>query len=209
MINRLLVGILLVFSVMFGVVTAQDTDVDDQSEVEDVVEDVAEDIGDAVDDIEVETDIDVGDGVQVDENAAGDTVIVIDDQYYAGASFGYPGFNLHFGIDNLADSLDARATLAFNYAGSGFEIQAAGLYVLPIEFQNTLAPLDIYIGGGPVIGLGGGFTLGLNVLGGGEYRLGEVGLPEGGVFLELGPQIDFVGSSNFGYTARTGFNYHF
>ena len=157
-----------------------------------------------------DNDVDIGDGVELEETATGDTTLVVDDQYYAGASIGYPGFNLHFGIDNLADNLDGRATLALNYGGSFLELQAAGLYGLPITLDENLEPLTIYVGGGPVIGIGGGFTLGLNVLGGGEYRLAQVDLPQGGVFLELGPQIDFVGADNvFGYTGRAGFNYHF
>lgn len=157
------------------------------------------------------------DTVEVDETLSGDTAIVIDDSYYAGASIGYPGVNFHFGIDNFTDNLDARATLSLNYAGSFFELGAAALYVLPIDLGDALEsssfnPLDIYLGGGPVLGFGGDFTFGLNLLGGGEYRLGNVGLPEGGVFLELGPQFDVVraeGESAFGYAVRLGFNYHF
>jgi hypothetical protein len=54
-------------------------------------------------------------------------------------------------------------------------------------------------------------TLGLSIdaFVGGEYRLGEIGLPEGGVFLEVGPAVQVVPAFGFGFIGRLGFNYHF
>jgi GTPase len=51
--------------------------------------------------------------------------------------------------------------------------------------------------------------VGLGAFGGVEYRLGELGLPEGGVFLEVGPTSYVVPAFGFGFNGRLGFNYHF
>jgi hypothetical protein len=130
------------------------------------------------------------------------------DQFWIGVSGGFPGAAVHFGFADLADGLDVRANVGFNYAGTtGFAVGVDALYSLPID--TGMSPIDVYVGGGPGLGVGGGLALAINVFGGVEYRLSEVGLPEGGVFLEAGPAIGVLPTFAFGVAARLGFNYYF
>jgi hypothetical protein len=128
--------------------------------------------------------------------------------YWGGVSFGFPGVNVHFGIEDLTPAFDLRANLGFSYFGGGFTLGADALFALPIE---TTAPIDVYAGGGPLIAAGGaaGFGFGINVLAGLEYRLTELNFPEGGVFVEIGPTLLFVPAFGGGFVGRAGFNYHF
>jgi hypothetical protein len=135
--------------------------------------------------------------------------------YWAGVSVGYPGAVVHFGVENAVQGLDIRANLGYQYLGvRGIGLGADVLYNLAVD-TGTL-PLDTYVGGGLQFGIGGGGSLGLGVFGGVEYRLLEVGLPEGGVFLEIGPSLGYafapaanVSSVRFDFIGRLGFNYHF
>jgi hypothetical protein len=135
--------------------------------------------------------------------------------YWAGLSAGYPGAVVHFGVENVFPGLDVRANLGYQYLGvTGIGLGADVLYGLAVD-TGTL-PLDTYVGGGLQFGIGGGGSLGIGAFGGVEYRLGDVGLPEGGVFLEIGPSLGYrfapgAGASNvrFDFIGRIGFNYHF
>lgn len=135
--------------------------------------------------------------------------------YWAGVSAGWPGAVLHFGVENAFAGLDVRANVGYQYVGvAGFGLGADVLYGLNVD-TGTL-PLETYVGGGLQFGIGGGGSLGIGAFGGIEYRLGEVGLPEGGVFLEVGPTVGYnlnpapgASSFGFGFAGRLGFNYHF
>ena len=127
--------------------------------------------------------------------------------YWAGVSAGYPGAVVHFGVENVFAGLDIRANIGYQYIGvPGFSLGADVLYGLAVD-TGTL-PLDTYVGGGIGVGIGTGMSIGAGVFGGVEYRLGEIGLPEGGVFLEIGPSFSFTPFA-FGFLGRLGFNYHF
>ncbi len=128
--------------------------------------------------------------------------------YWAGVSAGYPGAALHFGIDDIAPALAVRLNAGYNYIGTGgFALGVDALYDLPVDMGDT--PIAVYAGGGVGIGIGAGVALGVNVFVGGEFSLAQAGLPEGGVFLEVGPAIGIIPNFGFGVSGRLGFNYHF
>lgn len=128
--------------------------------------------------------------------------------YWAGVSAGYPGAAVHFGVDNIAPGFAVRLNAGFNYIGTqGFALGVDALYDLPVNMGDT--PIDLYVGGGLGIGIGAGVALGVNLFVGGEFSLAQAGLPEGGVFLEVGPSIGVVPAFGFGVSGRVGFNYHF
>lgn len=128
--------------------------------------------------------------------------------YWAGVSVGYPGASLHFGVDNIAPGFAVRLNAGYNYVGAGFALGVDGLYDLPVDMGDT--PIDVYAGAGLGIGVGGGpLQLAANVIVGGEFSLAGSGLPEGGVFLEVGPSLRLLPSFQFGVLGRLGFNYHF
>lgn len=125
--------------------------------------------------------------------------------YWAGVSAGYPGAALHFGLSDVTPDLDVRVNAGYNYIGSGFALGVDALYHLPFD---TGAPIDLYAGGGVGLGIGTGVDVAVNLLVGGEFRLVDAGLPQGGVFLEAGPSLN-LNPFKFGVAARVGFNYHF
>lgn len=129
--------------------------------------------------------------------------------YWAGFSVGYPGAAVHFGVEDVAPSLSVRINAGYNYVVStGFAVGVDALYDLPVDMGG--APIGVYAGGGVGLGIGGGpLNLGVNVFGGGEFSLASAGLPEGGVFVEVGPSIRVLPSFQFGVVGRLGFNYHF
>jgi hypothetical protein len=124
--------------------------------------------------------------------------------FWAGASVGWPRAGIHFGVENVVQNLDLRVSVGTAYV-LAFSVGVDALYNLNLD--TGVLPLETYVGGG--IGLGVGAVTGVNIglFGGVEYRLAEVGLPEGGIFFEVGPSvtIPFV----VGVLARLGFNYHF
>lgn len=128
---------------------------------------------------------------------------------WAGISAGFPGFNLHVGAENVLDlggqPLDIRGSAGFNYFGAAAVISADGLLGFDVD---TDLPIDAYAGAGLTARIGSGFNLGIEGVVGVEYRLGDVGLPEGGVFFEILP-ILYITPVDFGFNARLGFNYHF
>ncbi|HLU82358.1 MAG TPA: hypothetical protein VKZ43_03065 [Trueperaceae bacterium] len=128
--------------------------------------------------------------------------------YWAGVSAGYPGAALHFGIDNVAPGFAVRLNAGYNYIGTGgFALGVDALYDLPVDLGDT--PVTVYAGGGVGLGIGAGVALGVNLFVGGEFSLAQAGLPEGGVFLEVGPAIAVIPNFGFGVAGRLGFNYHF
>jgi len=128
--------------------------------------------------------------------------------YWAGVSAGFPGAALHFGIDNIAPGFAVRLNAGYAYiAPTGFAIGVDALYDLPVDLGD--APVTVYAGGGVGLGIGGGVSLAINLFGGAEFSLAQAGLPEGGVFLEVGPSINVVPAFRFGVVGRLGFNYHF
>lgn len=135
-----------------------------------------------------------------------DVVIVEDSGYYAGLSAGYPGAALHFGIENVTTNLDARFNFGYTYAGtSGATIGADALYELDVDTDG--APVDVYVGGGVGANFAGTFYV--RALGGGEFRLVDAGVPQIGVFAEVGPAFGFGTGGGFGLDGRLGVNYHF
>ncbi len=126
--------------------------------------------------------------------------------YWAGFSVGYPGATLHFGIEDISPDLSLRVNAGYNYIGSGFALGFDALYDLPIDMGT--APIDVYAGGGIGLGVGAGVDIAVNAVIGGEFSLVDAGLPQGGVFMEVGPSISLTPFA-FGVVGRLGFNYHF
>lgn len=129
--------------------------------------------------------------------------------FWAGVSGGFPGAQVHFGVENAFAGLDVRANLGYAFfAGNTFGFGVDVLYGLDVDTGMT--PIDVYVGGGPNFSFGGGnLGVAIDAFAGGEYRLGEIGLPEGGVFLEVGPAVQVVPAFTFSFIGRLGFNYHF
>jgi hypothetical protein len=140
----------------------------------------------------------------------------VGNEFWGGVSLGVPfGVNFHFGVEDLlAEGVDLRTNLSAGFAGL-FGVGADVLFDLPIDTADT--PIDVYAGGGLAVAFGNidrttpemetAFGLGLMV--GGEYRLIDAGLPEGGIFAELGPAIGFGAGPAVTVNAKLGFNYHF
>jgi len=127
--------------------------------------------------------------------------------FWAGASAGWPGAALHFGVENVVAGLDVRANVGASYTFADFSVGADVLYGLDLDVG--MLPLETYVGGGVALNIGTGIGFGAGVFAGIEYRLGEVGLPEGGIFFEVGPSFAVTPAFAFGVLARLGFNYHF
>lgn len=127
--------------------------------------------------------------------------------YWAGFSVGYPGAALHFGLEDVTPNLNVRVNAGYNYIGTGFSLGLDALYDLAVDTGST--PIDVYVGGGVGLGIGAGFDLAVNAFVGAEYRLADLGLSQGGVFLEVGPSFRVLPAFNFGVIGRLGFNYHF
>ncbi len=126
--------------------------------------------------------------------------------YWAGFSVGYPGAALHFGIEDVTPNLGVRVNAGYNYIGSGFALGFDALYDLDVDTGTT--PIDVYVGGGLGLGIGAGIDVAINAFVGGEFRLVDAGLPQGGIFLEAGPSFS-LSPFAFGIIGRLGFNYHF
>jgi hypothetical protein len=126
---------------------------------------------------------------------------------WAGASVGWPGAAIHFGVENVVQDLDLRVNVGSSYNFRSFSVGADALYGLNVDVG--VLPLDTYVGGGFAIGIGTATSIGAGLLAGVEYRLGEVDLPEGGVFFEVGPSLALTPAFAFGVLGRLGFNYHF
>jgi len=123
--------------------------------------------------------------------------------FWAGASAGYPGAALHFGVEDVGvQGLDARVNIGYAYDGD-FSVGLDGLYGLNVDTSDL--PIDVYVGGGVGADFGGSFIV--KALVGGEYRLVEIDVPALGVFLEIGPTYDFT--DGVGADGRLGVNYHF
>lgn len=138
-----------------------------------------------------------------------------DSDYWGGVSFGVPfGVNFHLGLEDLlSEGVDLRANASAGFGGI-FGIGADVLFDLPVD--TGASPIDIYAGGGLAIsfgqidatpGMDTAFALGLLV--GAEYSLIDAGMPEGGIFAEVGPAIGFGAGTAIGVNAKLGFNYHF
>jgi len=126
---------------------------------------------------------------------------------WAGVSSGWPGFAVHLGVEDVFADLDVRANVTSTYV---FAVGIGADVIYDLAVDTGTLPLDTYVGGGLNLVLGGGTVgVGLGAFGGVEYRLGELGLPEGGVFLEIGPDVAVVPGFAFGINARLGFNYYF
>ncbi len=127
---------------------------------------------------------------------------------WAGVSIGFPGAAVHFGVEDVAAGLDVRGNAGFNYVGvSGFSLGVDVLYGLPVNTGDL--PIDVYVGGGPGVSIGAPVGFAINAFGGAEFRLVDVGLPEGGIFLEIGPSIAILPAFAGNFVGRLGFNFHF
>lgn len=130
-------------------------------------------------------------------------------QYWGGLSVGgsgVSGLTFHFGLINgLGDGISLRGNLGVGFAGT-FGLGADAMFNLPIEVEG---PLAVYAGGGPYLALGGVTGLGINLFVGAEYRLVDLDFPAGGVFLELGPNLNISPGFSGGFYGRGGLNFHF
>jgi hypothetical protein len=130
--------------------------------------------------------------------------------YYAGASLGagIPGgasFNFHFGMSNLfTEGVGARFSAGY---ASGFALGADVIANLPVN--TGAAPLGIYAGAGLGMAFQKNTRLGIGLFAGGEYRLVNSGMPEGGIFFEMGPAFSIAGGGGASFNLKAGFNYHF
>lgn len=128
--------------------------------------------------------------------------------YWAGISGGWPGVAVHFGLEDVTPNLSVRINAGYAYGGAtGFALGIDGLYELPVN--TGAAPIDVYLGPGVGVGVGRGFAFAVNLVLGGEFRLVDAGLPQAGVFLEVGPSIGVLPSFSPNIIGRLGFNYHF
>ena len=125
---------------------------------------------------------------------------------WAGISSGWPGAALHFGVENAVAGLDVRANVTSTY-GFALGLGADVLYGLDVDLGAL--PLDTYVGGGLGVVFLSSLHLYLGAFGGIEYRLGELGLPQAGVFLEVGPDLRVLPTIGFGVNGRLGFNWRF
>lgn len=127
--------------------------------------------------------------------------------YWAGVNLGYPSAGVHFGVSDISPGVHFRANLGYGYGQvAGFALGADALFNLNLDVADDF---QVYAGGGLDIAFGGGNTaLGIHGLIGGEFDLASSGMPEGGVFIELGPALNFSPTA-FSAFARVGFNYHF
>ncbi len=162
----------------------------------------------------------VGSGLAQTDDASATVPVddVVTENYWAGVSFGYPGIYGHFGLkDIIGQGGDVRANLGFSYIGGGIVLGANALFDINLQVD---APLGLYVGGGPIIRVGGGVDtdndgdidsggtgVGVEGIVGLEYRLSDFDFNSGAVFFELGPVITIPGGFNF--LGRLGFNYYF
>lgn len=129
--------------------------------------------------------------------------------YWGGLSVGgggASGLSFHFGILNaLGEGISLRPNLQVGALGT-FGLGADAMFNLPVAVDG---PLAVYAGGGPAVALGGVTALGLNLFVGAEYRLVDLDFPAGGVFIELGPNLNFTPIFTGGFYGRGGVNFHF
>lgn len=148
--------------------------------------------------------------------ALGAGTAVAQSGFWAGLSGGYPGAQVHFGVENVFAGIDVRANVGYNFFGTpsiGLGLDA--LYGLDVDTAGL--PIGVYIGGGPSFTIADG-DLGAGVMAfvGGEYGLGDLGIPELSVFVEVGPALQFRTGEDiegfelgFDFVGRVGVNYRF
>lgn len=132
--------------------------------------------------------------------------------FWAGVSGGYPGAQVHFGVENVFAGLDVRANVGLNYYGFGAPAIGVGVDVLyGLDVDTGAVPIGVYVGGGPNFTLvGGNIGVGAMAFVGGEYPLGDLGIPELSVFFEVGPAVKIVPLPvGFDFVGRLGVNYRF
>lgn len=132
--------------------------------------------------------------------------------FWAGVSGGYPGAQVHFGVENVFAGLDVRANVGFNYYGFGAPTIGVGVDVLyGLDADTGAVPINVYVGGGPNFTfVGGNLGAGVMAFVGGEYALGDLGIPELSVFLEVGPAVKLLPQPfGFDFAGRLGVNYRF
>ena len=127
---------------------------------------------------------------------------------WAGVSIGYPSVQAYYGQENvLGDNLDLRGRVAISpFAGLGFGVGADVL--TDIEQFGDANEFDLYVGGGPSLGVvPGSFYVDVSGLAGVEYNVDA----QIGVFGELRVGVGFAGS--FGvfpaYGGALGVNFRF
>jgi hypothetical protein len=151
----------------------------------------------------------LGFGSAFAQDAFGATVSLGPD-YYAGASVGagLPGgasFNLHFGMSNLlTQGVGVRFSAGYARA---FALGADIIANLPVNTGD--APLGIYAGGGLGLAFTRDTSVGIGLFAGAEYRLVNAGMPESGIFFEMGPAFSIAGNRGASFNLKAGFNYHF
>ena len=132
---------------------------------------------------------------------------------WAGIRSGYPfGVSAHYGIvDGLDTGTDLRIT-ARAYARGGEASIGVGLDAL--RTIAVEAPFEVYVGGGPAVGIrgSGDFFVNAHGLVGGEFRFSDVDLPQLGVFVEAAAGLTIQSNAPVTFPdldASVGFNWHF
>lgn len=110
---------------------------------------------------------------------------------------------VHFGAGNVGmQNLAVRGDVGYLVSGNSVEFGLDALYMYPVMDNVT-----VYGGLGPrfLLGLSGGTSFGVGVVGGGEYMV----MPQIGITGEATVEPYFTGGSAvlFGFSA--GVNYHF
>jgi len=135
-------------------------------------------------------------------------------QNWFGLRSGYPlGVTLHYGVDDaLSNGFDLRVSGRVTASGG------SARFGIGVDAMTTVAaegPFSVYLGAGPALEFGnGGAWLDIHALGGGEFRFGDLGIDQLGLFVEatLGGSFGLGAGSTaqiptFG--AALGVNWHF
>lgn len=128
---------------------------------------------------------------------------------WAGVSLGWPAIQAYYGQENvLGDDLDLRGRVAVSpFFGLGFAVGADVL--VDVEQFGDANEFDLYVGGGPSVGVAGGAFFGdISALGGVEYNA----QPDLGIFGEFRLGVGFggaVGTVFPTYGAALGVNFRF
>lgn len=126
--------------------------------------------------------------------------------YWVALSGSLAGPSVHFGVENVFQNFDLRANLGSNYGFNNLNVGVTALYTLPTDVPDIDG--DLYLGAGFTAYLGGAFDFSVDLLGGIEFSLSDLGLGGAGVFVEAGGALSWP-LADSGLIVRGGFLYSF